>query len=193
MKIIKILSFILIAIVILALISIFIIDIKGCSKTKPEEVTTTDETKEPTLKEQTTQEPTEETEEISEEPTTKEEPIEETSTGEITYIDEAKHQGYVEDIDYENRIITIKNEITGEIEKLDNFSDYLSLAQSGILESKEFKDIKVGYYIFAMTEKEWGFDVYEIFGKDALVKPNPSGIFRIWFSEEKPKWVEEEK
>jgi len=193
MRIIKILSFILIAIVLLALLSIAITDIKGCSKTKPEEVTTISETKENTLKEQTTQEPTEETEETSEEPTTKEEPTEETTTGEITDIDEAKHQGYVQEIDYENRIIIIKNEITGEIEKLDNFSDFLSLRHCVSHKLEEFEDIKVGYYIFAITEKEYGFDVYETFGKDTLAKPNPSGIIKIWLSEEKPKWAGEEK
>lgn len=187
MKIIQILSFILIAIVILALVSIFITDIKGCSETKPEEETTISETKETTLKEQTTQEPTEGTEKTSEVLTeetttsiTTEETSEEEGIGHINF-SEAKHQGYVEDIDYENKIIKIKNEITGEIEKLDDFSYYLSVGQSGSRKSKGFEDIKVRYYIFAMTEKEVHFDIF--------YEPTDK-IKVILFSEEKPKWAE---
>jgi len=190
MRIIKILSFILIAIVLLALLSIAITDIKSCSKAKPEEVTTISETKETTLKEQTTQEPTEETEETSEVPTeetttsiTTEETSEEEGTGLINF-SEAKHQGYVQDIDYDNKIIKIKNEITGEIEKLDDFSYYLSVRQSGSRKSKGFEDIKVGYYIFAMTEKEVHFDIF--------YEPTDK-IKEILLSEEKPEWAEEEK
>ena len=152
--------------------------------TEPEEKTseiTTEKTKETTTEEKTT---TEENIEQSEETTL--ETTEETSeeeTGNVHIID-AKTQGYVQEIDYENRIITIKNEITGEIEKLDDFSDYLSIDQSGINESREFEDIKVGYYIFAMTEKEVHFDIfYEPTNK----------IISIWFLEEKPTWLKEEE
>lgn len=103
------------------------------------------------------------------------------------HVSDAKHQGYVEDIDYENKIITIKNEITGEIEKLDDFSEYLSIKHYVISSNRlrEFEDIKVGYYIFAATEKEMNFDIF--------YEPTDK-ILNIWLTEEfpPPGWPKEE-
>jgi len=139
------------------------------------------------IAEETNEETIEPTKEISEE--SKEETIELTEEessipegGEWTFIDarEAKHQGIVTDIDYENKIITIENANTGEIEILDEFDKITAFTYIKIIGDKiytkdgNFEDIKIGYYITVATRGDFVPDAEE-----------PDFIFGIDYSEER--------
>ncbi len=111
-----------------------------------------------------------------------------------------EHQGIVLDIDYEKYIITIENAKTGDVEKLDcyriiekcdgdvgclgvsyHFLDPLFDPSEGfyrLLESANFKDIKVGYYVAIYTTKDAGYKAIEFWEDDNL-------ILVIYFSEER--------
>lgn len=121
------------------------------------------------IAEETNEETIEPTKEISEE--SKEETIELTEeessvpeSGKWTFIDarEAKHQGIVKDIDYENKIITIENANTGEIETLDKIGEpHTSITYMTYIDNKlyvldgKFEDIKVGYYMVIITKEDF--------------------------------------
>ncbi|GAG67764.1 unnamed protein product, partial [marine sediment metagenome] len=139
------------------------------------------------IAEETNEETIEPTKEISEE--SKEGTIELTEEessipegGEWTFIDarEAKHQGIVTDIDYENKIITIENANTGEIEILDEFDKITAFTYIKIIGDKiytkdgNFEDIKIGYYITVATRGDFVPDAEE-----------PDFIFGIDYSEER--------
>lgn len=139
------------------------------------------------IAEETNEETIEPTKEISEE--SKEETMELTEEessipegGEWTFIDprEAKQQGIVTDIDYENKIITIENANTGEIEILDKFDKITAFTYIKIIGDKiytkdgNFEDIKIGYYITVATRGDFVPDAEE-----------PDFIFGIDYSEER--------
>ena len=139
------------------------------------------------IAEETNEETIEPTKEISEE--SKEETIELTEEessipegGEWTFIDarEAKHQGIVKDIDYENKTITIENANTGEIEILDEFDELTAITYMTYIDNSlhvldgKFEDIKVEYYMIAITRGDFKPDDLE-----------PDLIFEIEYSEKK--------
>jgi len=139
------------------------------------------------IAEETNEETIEPTKEISEE--SKEGTIELTEEessipegGEWTFIDarEAKHQGIVTDIDYENKIITIENANTGEIEILDEFDELTAITYMTYIDNSlhvldgKFEDIKVEYYMIAITRGDFKPDDLE-----------PDLIFEIEYSEKK--------
>ena len=160
---------------------------------------------EETTKENTSEEPniSEESGKVSQEETTNKtdkETIEE-NEGIMTheYL-KFEHQGIVLDIDYEKYIITIENAKTGDVEKLDcyriiekyggdesaldvfyHFLDPVFDPSEGfyrLLESANFKDIKVGYYVAIYTTKDAGYKAIEFWEDDNL-------ILVIYFSEER--------
>jgi len=139
---------------------------------EPTEATTEETAIEPTEKtgEETTKEPLEETAETT------------SQNGEWTFIDarEAKHQGIVKDIDYEDKIITIENANTGEIETLDKIDELTAMTYMTYIDNSlhvldgKFEDIKVEYYIIAVTRGDFKPD-----------DPEPDLIFEIEYSEKK--------
>ena len=113
-----------------------------------------------------------------------------------------KHQGTVLDIDYERKIISLRNTNTNKVEELyinkfierlkklrflvPKFKEELNInfiKSTGYKENKSFEDIKVGQYLKAITIGEW----FREFRKDNLIfKYFNDVIFRINFYNEKP-------
>ena len=184
-KILTIIFFVLVALILLITLLLVYTPLKDIIFKKPiVEVTSEESMGEPTevTTEETAIEPTEKTgEETTVEPT--EEVTETTSEdGKWTFIDirDAKHQGIVKDIDYENKIITIENANTGEIEKLDKFTNITMFSYMTYIENKlhaldsKFEDVRVGYYTIIVTEEDFNPD-----------DPEPDFIWEIRYSEKK--------
>jgi len=177
-KILTIFFFTLAALILLITLLLVYTPLKDILFKKPIAEETSVESIEETTK--TTEEVTEKSTEETTNETTEEVTEEESSmpeSGEWTFIDarEAKHQGIVKDIDYENKIITIENANTGEIEKLDGFRETMLFTYIKIIGDKiytkdgNFEDIKVGYYITLATRGDFVPDAEEpdfIFGID---------------------------
>jgi len=136
-------------------------------ETKPEKTTSeiTGEETEQTIEETTTEEETT-TDQTTEEETTKE------KESKPFYVSEAKHQGKVLEIDYENKTITIENANTGEIEELD--VSLVARIYYKYSTRKNLEDIEVGYYISCSTIEEEG-----------LSSGIPSQILFVYYAEER--------
>ncbi len=178
-KILTIVFFTLAALILLITLLIVYTPLKDLFFKKPIVEETIEELIEETTIITTEKEETEKTTEETTQKTTLEPTQEETSVpegGEWTFIDarEAKHQGIVKDIDYENKIITIENANTAEIEKLDKFDELTSFTYMTHIDDKlsaldgGFEDIKIGYYIIAVTGEDykpgslWADIIFEI-------------------------------
>lgn len=178
-KILIIISFTLAILIAVLTILLIFTPLKEIIFKKP--IPTAEETKE-SKPEKTTSEITgEETGQTIEETTTEEETTTDQTTEEETtkekekkpfFISEAKHQGEVLEIDYENKTITIENANTGEIEELD-FS-LVARIYYKYSTRKNLEDIEVGYYISCSTIKEEG-----------LSSGVPSQILFVYYAEER--------
>ncbi len=184
-KILTIVFFTLAVLILLITLLLVYTPLKDLLFKKPIAEETIEELTEETTKKTNEKEVTEKTTEEATQKTTEEPSEEETSVpegGEWTFIDarEAKHQGIVKDIDYENKIITIENANTGEIEILDEFDKITAFTYIKIIGDKiytkdgNFEDIKIGYYITVATRGDFVPDAEE-----------PDFIFGIDYSEER--------
>ena len=95
----------------------------------------------------------------------------------------AKYQGIVKDIDYENRVITIENANTGKLDELEIDEDEVFTITKVINGAKcreinKIEGIKLGNYLVAQTAKDTEF-------YPELFEGEPDKIIFIFFSEKK--------